>query len=298
MRLATRFTFDEKPAMAWEECACPLCGGDVHTPVVEAPDSSTGLRFLVVHCNECGMAFTNPRPHPQNMSRFYRADYQCHRAKLPTFKRDPLSRFLPLQGLARLLDFGCGSGDFMMRMHAEGWNVVGIDPSDVAVRAVRTRGMIAHLGSLPHAELGHSYFEAISMRQSLEHVPCPLETLTCARRMLIKGGRLVVSVPNFDCLARHWFGADWFGLDLPRHLLHFSPATLRRILERAGFNNIELHQATRAGWIRHSAGLAIGRGAKSRWLRLLKTRLASKWAGRWARWRGRAETLIAVADKM
>ena len=94
-----------------------------------------------------------------------------------------------------------------------------------------------------------------------------------------------------------WFGADWFGLDLPRHLTHFTPATLRALLERAGFAQIELHPQTRAGWIRHSAELAQRRGRDGAWVRVLKTRWGSKLMGRWARLIGAAETLVAVAFK-
>ena len=118
MRLATRFTFEAAPAIAWEQTACLLCGGEQHTPLLDAPDAGTGLRFLIMRCDQCGLAFTNPRPSELCMQRFYQADYRCHRAKLPTFKPDPSNRFLPVQGLARLLDFGCGAGDFLMRMHA------------------------------------------------------------------------------------------------------------------------------------------------------------------------------------
>src|SRR5437764_15353414 len=68
-------------AVDWEECACLLCGSANWSPLVEAPDRAQGgqgLWFMVVQCHDCGLCFTNPRPGPDGIERFYPADYAPH----------------------------------------------------------------------------------------------------------------------------------------------------------------------------------------------------------------------------
>jgi SAM-dependent methyltransferase len=286
MRLAEK-TYADAP-IGWEECACPCCANARFTPMVEADDAvMSGLRFLIVRCARCDLCFTNPRPDPASMDRFYPDDYHCHRIKEHAAKADAMERWLPSERPARLLDFGCGAGSFLLRMRKRGWNVTGLDMADdIAIRLREQLGLNVHTGTLPHPHWPDACFEAITMRQSLEHVHAPLNALRDAFRLLTAGGRLLVTVPNFDSLAASWFGPDWYGLDLPRHLTHFTPPTLRAMLIEAGFASIEIRQQRHASWIRHS----VQRG-------ILTTRLGSGIVSRWARVIGRAEGLLAVAVK-
>src|SRR5262249_34256030 len=136
-------------------------------------------------------------------------------------------RVLPWHGNGRLLDFGCGGGSFLERMHKQGWSRVGLDTSEAAVRSIRSElGLAAPVGTLPHPELAPESFDVITMWHALEHVHAPLDVLREAHRLLAPGGRLLVAVPNIASWPFRWFGRDWFGLDLPRHLTHFEPETL------------------------------------------------------------------------
>jgi SAM-dependent methyltransferase len=281
MRLAEHHDPVAAPVIAWDECPCHLCGSAAYSPVCEAADRHSGLRFLLVKCDRCGLCFTNPRPDPVSIRRFYPADYRCHHGK-----ERPNKINLPVQGLGRLLDFGCGGGDFLRRMNDLGWNVTGLDMADAAVARVRALGLTAHVGSLPSLLWGDECFEAITMWQSLEHTHQPLEVLRAAYRLLTIDGRLFVTVPNFDGFGARWFGGDWYGLDVPRHLTHFTPRTLRMMLVEAGFTQIEMKQQPHHSWIRHSA-----RGG------FLATRLGSRVAGAWGRLCGRAESILAVVTK-
>jgi 2-polyprenyl-3-methyl-5-hydroxy-6-metoxy-1,4-benzoquinol methylase len=163
-------------------------------------------------------------------------------------------------GRGRLLDFGCGSGTFLRRMAALGWDVMGIDFSESAVRAVRESGLRAIQGSLPHAQLSARSFDVITMRQALEHLPNPREVLTAARELLDDGGLLVIQVPNFASWEIAYFGDAALTLDLPRHLLHLTPDTLRELLERCGFEVRSLRQHCRASWLRNSLKQVERRG--------------------------------------
>src|SRR5262249_43958686 len=195
------------------------------------------------------LCFTNPRPTPETIGRFYPSIYRPHRTATHRHLQSGLLRRLQFwrrnrrrdprilwNGKGRLLDFGCGSGAFLARMRQDGWQVTGVDTSEAAVDRVRGEmGIRALLGSLPHHALNPASFEVITMWHSLEHVHSPLDVLRAARELLVPGGRLFIAVPNIDSLPFRWFGATWYGLDLPRHLTHFAPWTLQLMLERSGF---------------------------------------------------------------
>ncbi len=287
--------------VSWEETACPLCEGVRCTPLLEAADRRrTGMRFLIVQCERCDFVYTNPRPDAESILAFYE-DPARDRLSVPIdriSRGDAMSRRLSRQRPGRLLDFGCGDGAFLAGMKRQGWEVAGLDTDEESVeRAIEMRGLDVELGTLPMPRWDSPQFDVITMRQSLEHVHQPLETLRAARNLLTPAGVLMVSVPNFEGLAAGWFGSDWFGLDLPRHLSHFSPRTLAAIIERAGFGRIDVRAERHAGWIRHSVNSMIANeivGLGTRWL---GTRIGSRLLSTAGLFLGRPESLIATAVK-
>jgi 2-polyprenyl-3-methyl-5-hydroxy-6-metoxy-1,4-benzoquinol methylase len=285
-----------EPTVEWEETPCLLCGGARWTPLVEAPDQGpggSGLWFVVVQCHECGLCLTNPRPTAASIARFYPDIYPPHRApnvdaekrrrfRVAThFARRPRKhrRTLAWHGAGRLLDFGCGGGSFLYRMHLQGWNVTGLDTSPVPVRNIQDDlGLRALVGTLPHAELKAGSFDVITMWHSLEHVHDPVAVLHEARRLLVPGGRLLVAVPNIDSLPFRWFGHAWFGLDLPRHLTHFAPWTLHLMLQKTGFRVGPVQMVRHSDWLRSSARLACQTAPRDVWRRCLTFKPVSRLA--------------------
>ncbi len=275
----------------WEQTACPLCMSATAQTVVAADDPA--LPCQVVRCCRCGLCYTNPRPDRGSVGRFYPDDYTPHqyRPSGGAGRDDGFDAALavPPPG-GRLLDFGCGAGKRLQRARALGWQVTGIDVSPRAVAHVRERlGLGALVGSLPHPELRPGSFEAITMSQSLEHVHDPLAVLREAHRLLTPGGQVIVAVPNLAGLPFGWFGAAWIGLDLPRHLIHFEPPTLRRMLQQAGFRVARMAAVRHNSWLRHSARRAGATAA-----RLLRYRLAASLAGWYCAARGRTDSIVAV----
>jgi SAM-dependent methyltransferase len=159
-------------------------------------------------------------------------------------------------------------------------------------------GLRAFSGSLPHPALENASFDVITMWQSLEHVHQPLDVLRAANQILAPGGTLIVAVPNIDSLAFRWFGSAWSGLDLPRHLVHFTPETLRLMLGRAGFEARRVCMARRGGWLRASARLATHHFPhQTRWFRWLQRKSMSNFASWFGYWTGQADCLMVTATR-
>ncbi len=297
--------------ISWEEVPCPLCERRHGSILLQAPDpqpGGKGLWFAVVQCQECGLCFTNPRPRPESIRQFYPPAYQPHqpaavsrkrwfrrRRTLPgwlTRKHQPI----PLQGQGRLLDFGCGSGAFLKQMEQLGWQVTGVDLAAAPVERLRQQlGLRAFTGSLPHPNLHPRSFDVVTMWHSLEHVHAPRLVLKAAHDLLVPGGKLVVTVPNIDSLPFRWFGSAWSGLDLPRHLTHFAPATLLRMLVLSGFEIESLRMVRHSSWLRTSARLAAAHGQKRLCDRLLRNKPLSRLLSWYCFLTGQADAMMVVA---
>jgi SAM-dependent methyltransferase len=304
----------DAPAVVWEEADCPLCESRQHKPVLEAPDvapGTGGLWFAVVQCQLCGLCYTNPRPDAATIGQFYPVGYGPHTRARP---RRKLRKWYPLAAIEgrprpelrnqptgarrRLLDFGCGGGTFLERMAGQGWEVTGLDLSAEAVRCVREElGLPVLHGTLPHPDVPPDSFDVVTMWHSLEHVHAPLETLRQVRAVLRPGGRLFVAVPNIESWPFRQFGRWWYGLDVPRHLTHFAPATLRLMLERGGFRLDSLRMIRHSDWLRSSALLAASRPDCPGWQRLLTRKLPARLVAWGCYAAGQSDCILAIAHR-
>lgn len=292
--------------------------------------------FAVVRCRACGLVRTNPQPTPESLPTAYPEAYSPYqggtrsprppagalrwalvnvrgyplgqpagpvlRALLGPWARWRLNRrrnvgYLPYTGEGRLLDVGCGAGRYLARMAAAGWTAEGLDSSPTAVRVCRDAGLVCHEGTLPGADLAAGSFDAVTLWAALEHVPSPLATLRAARDLLRPGGHVLASVPNIESLAARHFAAAWYGLDLPRHLTHFSPATLARHFEKAGLEVERIHQRARPTFTRHSYAWLAEETGKGRHRRLARSRLLVGLMAAAGRLTGRADDLVAIARR-
>ena len=132
-------------------------------------------------------------------------------------------RMLNAVAQGRLLDVGCGSGEWLTLMKNHGWRVEGVDFDENAVRVARERGLEVHCGSLEEQRFPNDTFNAVTLNHVIEHVPDPVRTLTECARILKPGGRLILFTPNVSSLSHRIFRQDWRGLEPPRHLHLFSP---------------------------------------------------------------------------
>lgn len=135
-------------------------------------------------------------------------------------------------GSIRALDVGCGRGVLLQGFLEEGVDALGIERGGAGFEAIE--GIEAL--SLDDLLASGRKFDVIVIWHVLEHLSDPQESLHKCRQLLASGGSLFVEVPNFGSWQAGLFKSRWFHLDLPRHLFHFTPATLAAALREAGFS--------------------------------------------------------------
>ena len=142
-----------------------------------------------------------------------------------------------------LLDIGSGDGRFVDHMAAAGWDATGLDfsPSAQALAEQRRGGGRFLCGSLFDHEFAPSSVDAVTLWQVLEHIAEQREFLERTHALMRPGGVFIAAVPNIDGLSARLAGERWWGLDVPRHLVHFSPRTLGSALEHAGFEVLRIN---------------------------------------------------------
>ena len=161
--------------------------------------------------------------------------------------RSFLEESIPRRGARRkILDIGCGTGDFLEFMRSGGWSVSGLDLSPEAARAARRKGIEVEeqpLEKLLRRRLiREGSYQAVTLFHVLEHLPRPAQMLRAARRLLAPGGILVVQVPNdFNPLqlsvvngsrAKPWWVVS------PDHINYFSFPSLRTLFQKIGLQPV------------------------------------------------------------
>lgn len=142
---------------------------------------------------------------------------------------------------ARLLDVGCGNGDYLDFARAVGWSVVGVDFDPKAVSKARSRGLNVHDGSVEDLlSENRGTFDAITLSHVIEHVHDPKRLLGNCYDLLKPDGLLWIETPNIDSYGHRIYGRNWRGLEPPRHLALFTSNSLADLLGRAGFDRVSL----------------------------------------------------------
>ncbi len=233
--------------------ACPCCGAAGAEPTaISVPLPVDGVTYRLVRCAGCELLFTDPLPGERTLAALYQDDYYVrNEGRLLggdllriLFQRSVLWRRRRMVGgpsPGRILDVGCGNGDFLAAMKERGWEVHGTEFSGAGARISRDKGIEVREGDLRAAAFPDASFDVVTLWHVLEHLADPLADLAEARRVLRPDGLLVVEVPNIAVPTFRSCRGAWFGLDLPRHLQHFTPATLERTLARAGFAPLRRH---------------------------------------------------------
>lgn len=279
-----------------ERVACNLCGGTRFGVVYRhCPDRLHGFSgdHQLVRCRGCGLGQTNPRmdresialAYPPSYGSFTRAEPRGGVVRLvrETARRLYEARWGPSE-LAptsptgdRALDLGTGTGEALAALARAGWQAWGVEPDEQAAGlAARHSGLADDrllVATAEMAEFPDDSFDLVVASHVIEHLHDPKAVLEKIHGWLDGDGRLILRCPNFGSLERRLFGRWWFALDLPRHLYHFSPATLRRMLEEAGYKVVgsrpQLQGMTLSGSVQHVVNALRSRPGDFRMNRLL-----------------------------
>nr|WP_246558629.1 class I SAM-dependent methyltransferase [Hymenobacter piscis] len=224
---------------------CPVCGKTEFRNKLVVEDKSVSKEsFAIQQCEACTFQFTNPRPDAAHIGRYYESDeYVSHNsgaggiinqaykvARVFTMRRKvALVNKLATKG--KLFDYGCGTGHFLAAAKADGWQVAGWEPNARA-REEASRRVGQPVGTESLVQYQQASFEAITLWHVLEHVHELNDTLQQLIRLLKPGGTLLVAVPNVDSLDAQHYRQDWAAYDVPRHLYHFSPKTMKQLLKK------------------------------------------------------------------
>jgi len=140
----------------------------------------------------------------------------------------------PLVAGGRVLDIGCGYGDFLMACRRKGWQVAGVEQDGAPIMELRRELGFEVVTTTELAGLADASFDVVTMWHVFEHLAEPREKLREVLRLLRPGGRVIIEVPNFGSWQARMGLPEWHHLDVPRHLLHFERPTLEAMLVAAG----------------------------------------------------------------
>jgi 2-polyprenyl-3-methyl-5-hydroxy-6-metoxy-1,4-benzoquinol methylase len=276
---------------------CPVCASPDFENVLTVKDHSVSQKsFSVAECPNCRLRFTQDAPGPDAIGAYYKAeDYISHtntskglvnriykfvRNRTMVRKRKLVQRATGKK-VGKLLDVGSGIGTFVHEMKVHGWQVQGLEPDDDARKVANQLYGETLLPMNVFQQLPTATFDAITMWHVMEHVHDLSNYVDQLGAILKKEGRLFVAVPNYTSLDAKIYGACWAAYDVPRHLYHFSPESMKVLMEQHGFKIEEY----RPMWY------------DSFYISLLSSKYKSgstKWLG--AAWTGFRSNLAALRD--
>jgi len=224
---------------------CHVCGGARFYYLFSAAD------YRVVQCDDCGLVFLNPQPSDAELARIYSADYflgsntatssQAVREIKQATARLYLSEISRYCGSdsGRVLEVGCGDGDFLVIAQAADWCVTGVEYSATACEKARQRLKNGEIfcGELQSARLEAEQFDLCVISDVIEHVRSPMDFLREIHRVLKPGGALFIATPSLGSWSARLMRQKWMEFKA-EHLTYFDPQTLQTALFKSNFRDV------------------------------------------------------------
>ena len=225
---------------AWSARLDPASLGGFAYASRKEPDA---MRLRMVECAGCEILYATPAPAPEDLARLYRAaDFdggEAGEAAARTYARlvDGIAARLP--GRDGAVDIGTGTGSFLEALLGREWTRVrGVEPSAAPVAAARAGVRHLIVEDVYRAGMfGAERFALATCFQTLEHVPDPLALARAVRETLMPGGAFMVVVHDRRAWLNRVLGTRSPIVDV-EHLQLFCPASLRALLEGAGYRGV------------------------------------------------------------
>jgi len=242
----------------YENITCDLCGSEKSFILHEKTDLlKLPPPLKIVRCSGCSLVYLNPRLRRNDYETFYDSNYYNSWDHLKIVKQkgkeyenkyNLIERHLDLRRKGKLLDIGCGTGDFLKIGKDRGWEVYGIELSKWAADYGRINFNldIKNKNLEKVAGLWRFRFDVITLNHVLEHLPSPSGALKIISEILHEEGLILVEVPNeFDQLmfliagglGRKWLYNRHKG-PIIHHTFYFTKDSLIKMLEKSGFQTL------------------------------------------------------------
>jgi 2-polyprenyl-3-methyl-5-hydroxy-6-metoxy-1,4-benzoquinol methylase len=206
--------------------------------------------FSIWECDDCNCRFTQNVPDANSIAAYYQSSayvshsdtkkglinklYHTVRNYTVEQKRKLIEKVSGRKN-GSLLDVGAGTGAFAAIMQNAGWNVTGLEPDETA----RENALKNHQLQLQTLDVLFSFsnkqFDVITLWHVLEHVHELHKYVDTFCRILKDDGTLIIAVPNYTSSDAETYKEFWAAYDVPRHLYHFSPASMQRLMQQHNF---------------------------------------------------------------
>lgn len=236
-----------EPTQSESLAHCPICA---HTTILDSGlsprDPFTKELFKLTDCRNCGFRFTNPRPIVSEIGKYYLSTEYISHTNSSSSVADrfyKLARILALwrktdllrkyHSSGRVLDVGCGTGEFLSCAGKAGFHVHGIEPGPQArAQAILLHGL--HVDVELSALNASETFDAITLWHVLEHFHDPSDALKNIVGYLKPGGHIFIAVPDRNSWDSAYYRSDWAAWDVPRHLSHFRLSDILYLADKQG----------------------------------------------------------------
>lgn len=227
---------------------CPWCGSDKAQINLWLKDEFlTKEDFHICECLNCGLLYTMPRPTKERIGEYYKSEeYYSHKENKKGFipkiyekvKKSNLKYKYKLAtkgiSVGKMLDIGCGVGDFLHKAETQGWECIGVEPSEEAKAIARERTKAKIIKSEELEKFPDQIFDVITMWHVLEHVDNIRWQVEQLQRLIKPNGRIVIALPNYKSYDGQYYKEKWAAYDVPRHLNHFNRSTIVKIFNTKG----------------------------------------------------------------